>query len=131
MNNPLTCDTVKKKPVTKGKPYSPEAAAKLEYFSVVYGKKLVVEAERVAKEEYVDQISCIHVEEAERRLRSIERRNWPKKLCGHASGVLLGVGLSTLVPILSNISQASPLILTIGVVSSLVGTAFLMFDALT
>lgn len=131
MNNPATCDVVKKKPTTKGKPYSPEAEAKLEYFSVAYGKELVVEAERVARWEDVDQISCIHVEEAKRRLRSIERRNWKKKLCGQVGGVSFGFGLSTLAPLLSNGPQLSNRTLIIGIVALLAGAVLLVLDAKT
>ena len=131
MNNIAPYDVVKTMLATEGEPYSPEAKIKIEDFSADYGVELVLEAARVAERDGVQQISCIHVEEAKKRLRSIERRNLKKKLCGHLSGVLLGVGLSILFPILSNISQASILLLTIGVVSSLAGTAFLMYDALT
>jgi hypothetical protein len=131
MNNPATFDIVNKKPVTKGKPYSPAAEAKLEYFSVAYGKELVVEAERVAKWEDVDQISCIHVEEAKRRLRSIERRNWKKKLYGQVGGVSFGFGVSTLAPLLSNGPQLSNRTLIIGIVALLAGAVLLVLDALT
>lgn len=131
MNNTAPYDVVKTMLGTEGEPYSPEAKTKIEDFSADYGVELVLEAARVAERDGVQQISCIHVEEAKKRLRSIERRNWKKKLYGQSSGVLLGVGLSTLVPIFSNISQASILTLTIGIVSSLVGIAFLMYDVLT
>jgi len=129
MNNPATCDIVKKKTVTKGKPYSPAAEKKLEDFSVAYGKELVVEAERVARWEEVDQISRIHVEEAKRRLRSIERRNWQKKLCGQVGGASLGLGLSTLAPCFVNSSQISISTVIICVVSFFAGGVLLMLDA--
>lgn len=131
MNNPATCDIVKKKPVTKGKPYSLEAEAKLEYFSVAYGKELVVEAERIAKWDDADQINCKHVEEAKRRLRSVERRNWKKKLCGQVGGASLGLGLSTLAPCFVSSTPISISTVIICVVSFLVGAVLLMLDALT
>ena len=127
----LLYDVVKRMLHTEGEPYSPEADTKIKAFSADYREQLVLEAAQVAERDDVQQISCIHVEEAKKRLRSIERRNRTKKLCGHLSGVLLGVGLSTLVPVLSNISQASTLILTIGILSSIIGTVFLMYDTLT
>ena len=131
MNNPATFNIVKKKHVTKGKPYSPEAEAKLEYFSVAYGKELVVEAERVAKWEDVDQISCIHVKEAKRRLRSIERRNWKKKLCGPVGGAFLGLGLTMFVQFFLDSSLISICTISICVVSCIGGAVLLMYDALT
>ncbi|MCI5139237.1 MAG: hypothetical protein D3922_12660 [Candidatus Electrothrix sp. AR1] len=131
MNNMTSDDVVRTLLGTEGDPYSPEAEATIKDFFSDYSVELVLEAARLAKRDSVQQISSVHVEEAKKRLRSIERRNWKKKLYGQSSGVLLGVGLSTLVPILSNISQTSILTLTICVVSSLVGTALLMYDALT
>lgn len=131
MNNIAVYDVVKKMLGTKGEPYSPEAEVKIQDFSADYGEQLVLEAARLASREGAQQISTTCVDKAKERLRSIERRNWKKKLCGQSGGVLLGVGLSTLVPISSNISQASTLTLTICVASSLIGTALLMYDSLT
>ena len=131
MNDIASDDVVRTLLRTEGDPYSPEARVTINGCFTEYAEQLVLEATHLAKRDSLQQISPVHVEEAKKRLRSIERRNWKKKLCGQSSGVLLGVGLSTLVPILSNISQASTLILTIGVVSSIIGTAFLMYDALT
>jgi hypothetical protein len=116
---------------TEGHPYSPEAGTNIQDLSVDYGKQLVLEAARLASREGLQQISTGHVDDARKRLRSIERRNWKKKLCGQVGGGFLGLGLSTLAPCFVNISQISIYTLIIGVVSLFIGTMLLMFDALT
>ncbi|MGR0480276.1 MAG: hypothetical protein ACTFAL_02410 [Candidatus Electronema sp. V4] len=72
MNSPATYDVVKEMLGTKGTPYSPEAETKIEDFSADYGEQLVLEAARLASREGLQQISTGHVDDAKRRLRSIE-----------------------------------------------------------
>ena len=131
MNNTAPYDVVKTMLATEGEPYSPEAKTKIEDFSADYGVELVLEAARVAERDGVQQISCIHVEAAKNRLRSIERRNWKKKLYGPVGGGFLGIGLPILISFFSNASQVSPTSAITCALSLLVGTALLMLDALT
>jgi hypothetical protein len=131
MNNLADYNVVKTMLGTEGEPYSPAAKTKIEDFSADYGVQLVLEAARIAKRDSIQQISPTHVEEAKKRLRSIERRNWKKKLCGQVGGASLGLGLSTLAPFFVNSSQISISTVIICVVSFLIGTVLLMLDALT
>ncbi len=131
MNNIASDDVVRTLLETEGDPYSPEAKARIRDFFTDYSVELLLEAARLAKRDSVQQVSSVHVEEARKRLRSVERRDWKKKLCGQVGGASLGLGLSTLAPCFVNSSQLSISTVIICVVSFLVGTVLLMLDALT
>jgi hypothetical protein len=131
MNNIASDDVVRALLETEGDPYSPEAKARTRDFFTDYSVELLLEAARLAKRDSVQQVSSVHVEEAKKRLRSVERRNWKKKLCGQVGGASLGLGLSTLAPCFVNSSQISISTVIICVVSFLIGTVLLMLDALT
>lgn len=131
MNNLADYAVIQKILRTKGIPYSPEAETNIQDFSVDYGEQLVLEAARLASREGLQQISTGHVDDAKKRLRSVERRNWKKKLCGQVGGASLGLGLSTLAPCFASSSSISISTVIICVVSFFIGGVLLMLDALT
>jgi hypothetical protein len=131
MNDTASDDVVRTLLGTEGDPYSPEARVTINEYFTEYAEQLVYEATHLAKRDSLQQISPVHVEEAKKRLRSIERRNWKKKLCGQVGGASLGLGLSTLAPCFVNSSSISISTVLICVISFFVGAALLMMDALT
>ena len=79
---------------TSGSPYSPEAKSQIESLALDYAYDLASEGTRLAKREGLQQIGTAHVYEAKKRLFSIDRRNWIKRLSNSIGGILIGSGFS-------------------------------------
>ena len=82
----VTDDELQRMLKTNGPPISPEAQIIIEDAATGYAEDLVLEAARLARRENLQQIGTAHVKEAQKRLLSIDRRNWTKRLCGSTGG---------------------------------------------
>jgi hypothetical protein len=129
MKNEAGCAEIQKTLRTQGEPYSPEAKRKIEDFSEAYAAELIWEAARLASREGVQQIGTVHVEEAKRRLLSIDKRNLIKRLSGNLGGILVGIGTAPLLSLWNGSSPApTPQMLMIGGVLLATGAGLLVFS---
>jgi hypothetical protein len=128
MKNEAGCVEIQKTLRTEGEPYSPEAKRKIEDFSEAYAAELVWEAARLASREGVQQIGTVHVEEAKRRLLSIDKRNLIKRFSGNAGGVFVGIGASPFISLLSGTPSPAPLIIVGGGILLVIGAGLLVFS---
>ena len=122
----VTDDELQRMLKTNGPPISPEAQIIIEDAATGYAEDLVLEAARLARRENLQQIGTAHVKEAQKRLLSIDRRNWTKRLCGSTGGVLLGIGAAPFISLWAG--TATPVSLVVaGGICLVLGSFLLMF----
>lgn len=117
---------VKRMLKTDGTPFSPEARIQIENLATDYAEGLVLEAARLARRESLQQISTAHVEEAKKRLLSIDRRNWMKRFTGSIGGALLGIGSAPFISLWTGTSTPTTLVIA-GGLCLVFGSVLLMF----
>ena len=119
-------DRIKKTLKTRGNPFSPEAETMIEKVSGDYAKSLIFEALTLASRVDSQQIGTTHVEEAKKRLLSIDKRGLKERFSGSFGGVFLGIGSSPFLNMWSGITIPTSMVIG-GAFFLALGTGLLVF----